>query len=91
MCITLAALSASLSPCVQVVSRQALIQGVDVVEVDTWGMDCYTRRNVFDAVLEADVFKHLRPEQEEFEPDPELDALEAQQQLDAAQVPRTQQ
>jgi hypothetical protein len=23
-------------------------------------MDCYTRRNVFDAVLEGDVFKHLR-------------------------------
>lgn len=75
----------------QVVARQALIQGVDVVEVDTWGMDCYTRRNVFDAVLEADVFKHLRPEQEEFEPDPELDAREAQQQLDAAQVRHTQQ
>lgn len=37
----------------QVVSRQALLPGVDVVEADTWGMDCYTRRNVFDAVLEA--------------------------------------
>jgi hypothetical protein len=44
----------------QVLRRQALVKGHDVHEVDCWGMDCYTRRNVFDAVLEADVFKHLR-------------------------------
>eukprot|EP00883_Tetradesmus_obliquus_P002426 jgi/Sobl393_1/12606/SZX60780.1 len=44
----------------QVLRRAALVKGRDVHEVDCWGMDCYTRRNVFDAVLEADVFKHLR-------------------------------
>jgi hypothetical protein len=43
-----------------VLRRQALVKGHDVHEVDCWGMDCYTRRNVFDAVLEGDVFKHLR-------------------------------
>jgi hypothetical protein len=47
----------------QVRARTPLVAGRDVVEVDTWGMDCYTRRNVFDAVLEADVFKELRPPQ----------------------------
>jgi hypothetical protein len=44
----------------QVLHRQALVKDRDVIEVDTWGMDCYTRRNVFDAVLEANVFKHVR-------------------------------
>lgn len=33
----------------QVARRQTLKQGVDVFEVDTWGMDCYTRKNVHDA------------------------------------------
>lgn len=49
----------------QVLHRQALVKSRDVVEVDCWGMDCYTRRNVFDAVLQADVFKHFRGTQEQ--------------------------
>ena len=28
--------------------RDALRLGVDVAEADTWGMDCYTRRNIQD-------------------------------------------
>lgn len=29
-------------------SRNALVLGRDVAEVDTWGMDCYTRKNIRD-------------------------------------------
>ncbi len=29
-------------------ARQCLVLGQHVVEVDCWGMDCYTRRNIFD-------------------------------------------
>lgn len=29
-------------------ARRALKLGEQVVEVDCWGMDCYTRRNIFD-------------------------------------------
>lgn len=28
--------------------REALVLGRDVEEVDAWGMDCYTRRNILD-------------------------------------------
>lgn len=44
----------------QVRARQALQAGQDVVEKDSWGMDCYTRRNLFDAILESGAFAHLR-------------------------------
>lgn len=32
----------------QVRRRDVLRMGVDVQEVDCWGMDCFTRKNVFD-------------------------------------------
>lgn len=28
--------------------RNALVLGKDVCEIDSWGMDCYTRRNIID-------------------------------------------
>lgn len=31
-----------------VTNRQPLRLGKDVKEVDSWGMDCYTRRNIID-------------------------------------------
>ncbi|GFR46120.1 hypothetical protein Agub_g7609 [Astrephomene gubernaculifera] len=40
--------------------RRALVLGEHVKEVDCWGMDCYTRRNIFDAVRESGAFKHCR-------------------------------
>lgn len=39
-----------------VTNRKTLVMGVDVDEVDSWGMDCYTRRNILDAVLESQAF-----------------------------------
>ncbi|KFM28667.1 putative histone-lysine N-methyltransferase ATXR3 [Auxenochlorella protothecoides] len=36
--------------------RQTLQVGVDVDERDAWGMDCYTRRNIQDAVLDSKAF-----------------------------------
>uniref|UniRef100_A0A1D2A1F6 SET domain-containing protein n=1 Tax=Auxenochlorella protothecoides TaxID=3075 RepID=A0A1D2A1F6_AUXPR len=36
--------------------RQTLQLGVDVDERDAWGMDCYTRRNIQDAVLDSKAF-----------------------------------
>lgn len=44
----------------QVRLRQPLVLGTDVEEHDCWGLDCYTRRNVYDAVLESGAFLHLR-------------------------------
>ncbi|GIL69137.1 hypothetical protein Vretifemale_124 [Volvox reticuliferus] len=41
-------------------SRRVLVLGEHVKEVDCWGMDCYTRRNIFDAVRESGAFKHCR-------------------------------
>lgn len=32
---------------------QVLRKGVDIMEVDTWGMDCYSRQNVYDAILDV--------------------------------------
>eukprot|EP00210_Caulerpa_lentillifera_P000252 g245.t1 len=29
-----------------------LVKGQDVMEVDTWGMDCYSRKNIYDSILE---------------------------------------
>ncbi|GMH38444.1 hypothetical protein BSKO_06328 [Bryopsis sp. KO-2023] len=55
--------------------RQVLCLGEDIAEVDTWGMDCYTRKNVHDAILEAGVFKRdtegvgVLPTTEEEKPD----------------------
>jgi hypothetical protein len=36
--------------------RDAVRLGVDVEEIDSWGMDCYTRKNIYDAVLESQAF-----------------------------------
>lgn len=44
----------------QVKARKPLVLGVDVSEKDSWGMDCYTRKNLFDAILESGAFSHLR-------------------------------
>ncbi len=44
----------------QVAARQTLRAGTDVVEVDSWGMDCYSRKNIADAIMEAGVWEHLR-------------------------------
>lgn len=44
----------------QVAARQTLRAGTDVVEVDSWGMDCYSRKNIVDAIMEAGVWEHLR-------------------------------
>ncbi|KAG2481828.1 hypothetical protein HYH03_019206, partial [Edaphochlamys debaryana] len=41
-------------------SRRPLVLGREVVEVDAWGMDCYTRRNIFDAARESGAFAHCR-------------------------------
>ncbi|KXZ45516.1 hypothetical protein GPECTOR_53g102 [Gonium pectorale] len=40
--------------------RRVLKMNEHVVEVDCWGMDCYTRRNIFDAVRESGAFKYCR-------------------------------
>jgi hypothetical protein len=46
-----------------VTRRQPLVPGVDVREVHAWGVDCYTRRNVVDAVLESQAFgPHAPPD-----------------------------
>jgi hypothetical protein len=39
-----------------VTERRALRLGEDVAEVDSWGMDCYTRRNIQDAVLQSQAY-----------------------------------
>ena len=36
--------------------RKAVKVGVDVEEIDSWGMDCYTRKNIQDAILESQAF-----------------------------------
>jgi len=33
--------------------KNVLRRGVDVMEIDTWGMDCYSRQNIYDAILDA--------------------------------------
>lgn len=38
--------------------RNAVKIGVDVEEIDSWGMDCYTRKNIQDAILESQAFGH---------------------------------
>ena len=37
-------------------NRNAVRIGVDVEEIDSWGMDCYTRKNIHDAALESQAF-----------------------------------
>ena len=37
-------------------NRNAVRIGVDVDEIDSWGMDCYTRKNIHDAALESQAF-----------------------------------
>lgn len=45
---------------IQAVSeRKTLELGRDITEADTWGIDCYTRKNVHDAILEADTFEGI--------------------------------
>jgi hypothetical protein len=39
-----------------VTTRQTVKIDEDVEEINSWGMDCYTRRNIQDAVLESQVF-----------------------------------
>ncbi|PRW58999.1 putative histone-lysine N-methyltransferase ATXR3 isoform X1 [Chlorella sorokiniana] len=39
-----------------VTARDTVKLGSDVQEVDSWGMDCYVRRNILDAVLESGAF-----------------------------------
>ena len=36
--------------------RATVKLGEDVEEINSWGMDCYTRRNIQDAVLESQAF-----------------------------------
>jgi len=38
--------------------RNAVKLGIDVQEIDSWGMDCYTRKNIQDAILESQAFGH---------------------------------
>eukprot|EP00884_Botryococcus_braunii_P008482 jgi/Botrbrau1/17635/Bobra.0166s0066.1 len=46
-----------------VTDRRALRPGVDVQEINSWGMDCYTRRNIQDAVLESEAFgPYIKPD-----------------------------
>lgn len=45
---------------VQAVSNRKILElGKDIIEAHTWGMDCYTRRNVHDAMLEAEFGEDL--------------------------------
>ena len=39
-----------------VTRRETVRLGEDVEEINSWGMDCYTRRNIQDAVLESQAF-----------------------------------
>ena len=41
--------------------RHTLVPGTDVREVHAWGVDCYTRRNITDAVLECGAFGPFTP------------------------------
>lgn len=41
--------------------RNTLKLGTDAEEVDSWGMDCYVRRNILDAVLESGAFGNWSP------------------------------
>ncbi|KAL4859889.1 Histone-lysine N-methyltransferase [Chlorella vulgaris] len=50
-------------------NRRILRLGEDADEVDSWGMDCYVRRNVMDAVLESGAFGPWTP--------PDFEALAA--------------
>lgn len=61
-----------------VTNRQPLRLGKDVKEVDSWGMDCYTRRNIIDAVLESQAFGPYQP------PDYAATLTQQQQQQQAA-------
>eukprot|EP00879_Flechtneria_rotunda_P022236 GHRR01023462.1.p1 GENE.GHRR01023462.1~~GHRR01023462.1.p1 ORF type:complete len:491 (+),score=218.62 GHRR01023462.1:103-1575(+) len=72
----------------QVRDRQGLVKGIDVLEIECWGMDCYTRRNVFDAVLEAGTFKHVSNQQQSPNQDQQH---QQQQQLDQLQGQSQQQ
>ncbi|KAL4445829.1 hypothetical protein ABPG77_009028 [Micractinium sp. CCAP 211/92] len=42
-------------------ARNTLQLGTDAEEVDSWGMDCYVRRNILDAVLDCGAFGHWTP------------------------------
>ena len=40
-----------------VTQRHALVIGKDVQEIDAWGMDCYTRRNIIDGMARVMVLE----------------------------------
>ncbi|CAL8467814.1 g7352 [Coccomyxa elongata] len=44
-----------------VTERRTLVLGRDVLEINSWGFDCYTRRNIHDAVLESGAFGEHQP------------------------------
>lgn len=45
---------------VRAVSQRKILElGRDIIEAHTWGMDCYTRRNVHDTLLEAEFGEDL--------------------------------
>jgi len=39
-----------------VTKRETVKMGEDIDEIDSWGLDCYTRRNIYDAILESQAF-----------------------------------
>ena len=46
-----------------VTRRETLVLNKDVQEVNAWGMDCYSRRNIVDAVLESQAFgSYVKPD-----------------------------
>ena len=46
-----------------VTRRETLVLNKDVKEVNAWGMDCYSRRNIVDAVLESQAFgSYVKPD-----------------------------
>lgn len=43
----------------EVSRRNAVKIGLDVEEINSWGMDCYTRKNIQDAIMESQAFGHF--------------------------------
>ncbi len=68
----------------QVAARNALRLGHEVSEADTWGMDCHTRKNVVDAILDAGAFAHLRDVREQEQAEQQRQQQQQQQQSGAA-------
>ncbi|GAB4817034.1 hypothetical protein N2152v2_004080 [Parachlorella kessleri] len=58
--------------------RRTLELGVDVKEINSWGIDCYTRRNIRDAVLESQALgSYSSPNPDALPPSPAAAALAA--------------